>query len=47
MQKTAQTTLELIHAAAKREFLEKGFQAASLLLRRLFHTTYVLHNNIV
>ena len=30
MQKTAQTTLELIHAAAKREFLEKGFQAASL-----------------
>ena len=30
MQKMAQTTLELIHAAAKREFLEKGFQAASL-----------------
>ena len=30
MQETAQTTLELIHAAAKKEFLEKGFRAASL-----------------
>lgn len=27
---TEQTTLELIHAAAKTEFLEKGFQSASL-----------------
>lgn len=30
MSGTEQTTLELIHAAAKTEFLEKGFQSASL-----------------
>lgn len=30
MSEAEQTTLELIHAAAKSEFLEKGFQAASL-----------------
>lgn len=30
MQEAARTTLELIHAAAKAEFLEKGFQSASL-----------------
>lgn len=30
MRKTEQTTLELIHETAKAEFLEKGFQSASL-----------------
>lgn len=30
MSEVEQTTLEMIHAAAKQEFLEKGFQSASL-----------------
>lgn len=30
MRETEQTTLELIHCAAKKEFLEKGFKSASL-----------------
>ena len=30
MSESEQTTLELIHMAAKSEFLEKGFQSASL-----------------
>ena len=30
MHKTEQTTLDCIHTAAMQEFLEKGFQSASL-----------------
>ena len=30
MSETERSTLELIHTAAKTEFMEKGFQAASL-----------------
>ena len=30
MRETEKTTLTLIHAAAKKEFLEKGFKSASL-----------------